>query len=367
MTMTSPIYLTDRSAAEVDDRCGMEYWWNRIAEGGGVVRKTVPEALAVGAAVHEDMEVIATLEDISPAALASYCDSLLVHLTEEDRLDTKRMESLYRRLGWFVSWGLFKEPSIRAEWDTIAVETELILDRSPLWLQVKPDRLLRKKSDHNFVKYMEYKSARSCNSNWLESWKYSIQLHSSLKAIQEELGKSIQYAQIIGLQKGTVSSADGRLVHPYVYGYYNRSSNEWEHRYEKARTSVWEPMPVWEFESKDGTALVNWVTRCGQSVADTQFPSTPPIFLNEKILNEWVTRRTYRLRVIEEVKDECLTDESKRAIFFEKRTKNCRPAFGEACQYLPLCWNAFRGRNPLGTAEFIKRTPHHDLEEIGID
>lgn len=359
--------ITDRSAAETDDTCGMKFWWNRIAEDGGIVPRAEPEALAVGAAIHEDFAFLAQMDDLSEDNLARYADSLLTSLTDDDKLDQRRMEILYRRIGWFIAWALFKEPGIRENWENVAVEGELILDRSPLWLQVTPDRLLRNRHDPLLVKYLEYKSCLSASKKWLDSWRYAIQIHSSLKAVQEEIGESIRYATVVGLVKGSYSFADDRLMHPYVWAWQNQSSAEWEHRYDKARTNQWLPMPVWEFGSKDGRAIVEWVKRCGALVADQQFPSTAPIFLDERMLDEWITRRTYRLRMIEEVKDECAKDPSTRAIYFEARTKNCRPPFGDSCPYIPLCWNAERARSPLASGDFIKRTPHHDLESIGID
>lgn len=357
------IYLTDRSAAETDDLCGMKFFWNRIAEDGGIVPSVEPEALAVGSVIHEDFALLAQMEDISPASLQAVIDGLLANLTEDDRLDQKRMEILYRRLGWFAGWGLFKEPQIRAEWDTVSIENELILDRTPLWVQVTPDRLLKHRTIPDLLKYMEYKSALSASSKWLQSWRYQIQIHTSLKAVEEEFKLKPKYAQVVGLVKGNYSYSDSRLTHPYVWGYYNATSKEWTHDYDKARGALWEKMPVWEFPE----GVVEWVQRCGVDVANNMFPSTAPIFLDERMLNNWILRRTARERQIRVVKDICKTNAETREIYFESRTSKCRPAFGEPCPYIPLCWNAERARNPLGTGDFIKRTPHHDLEAIGIE
>jgi hypothetical protein len=355
--------LTDRSAAETDDTCGMKMWWNRIAEGGGIVPVAEPEALAVGAAIHEDMAFLAELEDITPASLQSVIAKLLFNLTEGERQDQHRMEVLYRRLGWFAAWGLFKEPMIRQHWVNKSIEKELILDRSPLWVQVTPDRLLQRKDDPSVVKYMEYKSALSASKKWLQSWPFQIQIHTSLKAVQEEFGDSIKYAQVVGLMKGYYSQSDNRLVHPYVWAYYNEKTKEWTHDYEKARGMAWTPMPVWEYPG----GVVEWVQRCGSVVADNQFPQTAPIFLNERMLDIWIRRRLAREQQIALVKDVCLKSTEIRDVYFEMRTSKCRPAYGEMCPYVPLCWSAERQKNPLATGDFVKRTPHHDLEAIGVE
>jgi hypothetical protein len=356
------IYLTDRSAAETDDLCGMKFWWNRLSEGGGIVPRETPEALAVGAAIHDDFALLAEMPDISPAALQETVDALLAGLSDDDRLDQKRMEILYRRLGWFAGWGLYKEPQIRKGWENVSIEQELILDRDPLWVQVTPDRLLRNKELPDVFKYMEYKSALSASKKWLDSWRYQIQLHTSLKAVEEESGIAPKFAQVIGLIKGNYSYSDNRLTHPYVWGYYNSTTKSWTHEYEKARSAAWEKMPVWEYPG----GVVEWAQRCGQDTANDQFPSTAPIFLDERMLNNWIRRRTAREQQVAIVKEAARESPELREVYFESRTSKCRPAYGETCPYLPLCWNAERAKNPLATGDFVKRTPHHDLEAIGV-
>lgn len=363
------IYLTDRSAVETDDQCGMKFWWNRLAEGTGVVPVANAEALAVGAQIHEDMALVAELEDLTPASLDAIVQGILSKLTDEDKQNQHAMELLYRRIGWFTAWALFKEPEIRAKWQNTRIEGELILDRSPLWVQVTPDRLMVERSPlletgtSRKVKYLEYKTTISASKKWTESWRYAIQLHTSLAAVQEEFGQPITYGQVVGLLKGSYSLSDNRLTHPYVWGYYNASSGQWTHDYSKSRSAAWTARPVWEYEG----GVVKWVQSCGQAVADNQFPTSPPIFLDQRMLNQWIRRRIAREQQINAVKEICLKNSEIRDIYFESRTNRCKPAFGDHCPYLSLCWNAERGNDPLGTGDFVPRVPHHDLESIGVD
>jgi len=48
---------------------------------------------------------------------------------------------------------------------------------------------------------------------------------------------------------------------------------------------------------------------------------------------------------------------------FEQRTSKCRPAFGDQCPYLPLCWNVSMQDNPLAKG-FVPRVPHHEVEIV---
>jgi hypothetical protein len=354
------IYLTNRTASETDDTCGMKYWWSQLEGGKGIVPLHEAEALMVGRDVHEDLSAIAVAPDISVAALDEVTTDMIVHAPIGDKKDIHKMELLYRRLGWMVAFALYIEPKIRDKWDNVAVEDELILDRDPLWVAVTPDRVLRHKQGKYLV-YREYKSTISASSKWLESWKYQIQLHIGIKATEEEFvrsgkGEKIAYGQIMGLMKG--SEREGRLVHPYVWAYHNSQTGAWTHDYTKARGGNWDHRPIWEYPN----GIVEWVSRLGEEHAVMQFPHTAPIHMNEMMLNAWTNRRLAREVEVAQVKEQCKTDHEARMIFFEPRTKNCRPAFGDPCPYIGPCWNASIQADPMRTGDFITRQPHHEVE-----
>jgi hypothetical protein len=359
---SSIIYLTNRSAVETDDRCGMAYWWNQEEGNTGIVPKEEAAALAVGREIHEDIEVISKMDDLSPYHLESLIENILSTVPEEVKGNQRKLERLYRRLGWIAAWVLYMEPGLREKYEDISVEGELILDRDPLWVAVTPDRVMRHKKD-NYLIYLEYKSTITASNKWLASWKYAIQLHLGIKAIEEEfvrrgVGEKITHAQIVGFLKGDDSK--GFLHHPYVWGYKNTETGKWTHEYSKARGASWTAAPVWEYP--DG--IVKWVQSLGEEIGRQQFPFSPPVMLDERMLNSWVSRRLSREIEIEAVREECREDWDSRVVYFEPRTRNCRPAFGDPCPYLGPCWNASIQRNPLATGDFIRRNPHHEMEII---
>jgi hypothetical protein len=180
-------------------------------------------------------------------------------------------------------------------------------------------------------------------------------MHIGIAAAQEEIEQKVSFGQVMGLMKGYYS--DGRLHHPYVWGYYNHREDKWSHEYQRGMD--WVPMPVWEYKG----GLIEWVKRCGEEVAAGQFPLSPPIFLNHRMLDEWVQRRLRRQRQIRNVKAVCQQDLAKRAIHFERITRSCRPPFGDPCPYLLACHNASVESNPTGTGQYVPRTPHHDINE----
>ncbi len=356
------IYLTDRSAVETDDKCGMRFWFNRKEQGIGIVPALQPLALAVGSATHEDLRTVAEMPDLEVPTIQAALDAIGAAVSADDRDTQAAMEILYRRLGWLAAMALYIEPDLRREYANVSTEAELILDRSPLQVAVTPDRVLRHRSRGRLV-YREYKTTITAGKKWLDSWKYAIQLHIGLAAVSEELGERCAYAQIVALMKGYYSKTDHHLVHPYVWGYYNKATDQWTHEYDKARSAAWTPMPVWEYPG----GVIEWVQRCGEDVARAQFPATEPVFYNERMLNDWVARRIYREKILAETLEVCYSDESQRNLFYERRQGQCKPPFGDACPYLSACWNAEIGRDPLRNGEYVTRTPHHEVEILGVE
>lgn len=351
------IYLVDRSGVETDDTCGMKYWWNRLEGKKGIVRKEEEFYFLIGRETHEDLAHIAQAEDISPSALSAMVDEIIGDLNEEDRSKQKEMEVLYRRLGWMVAFALYVEPRIRARYETIQIEGELILDRSPLWVAVTPDRVLRDRGDGALV-YKEYKTTISASQKWANSWPYQIQPHIGMKAIEEELKQKVRFTQIVGLMKGDIR--DGKLRHPYVWAWRNSETGHWTHDYNQARSSAWESCPVWLYPG----GIVEWVERCGEEVGQAQFPHSAPVFLNERMLSDWFERVLHRQEEIEAVREACQNEWEWRIRYFPQRTSKCRPAWGEACPYLEPCWIATIGEQPLESGLFKERVPHHEAEII---
>lgn len=356
------ILLDDRSGAELDDKCGQAYFWNRKFGGIGIVPKEESKHLTVGALTHEDMHMAATMEDISETKIKAIVDGILDGLTAGEQELQQRMEMLYRRLGWFIAWLLFMEPAVRETYETITTEAEMVLDRDPLWVSVTPDRIVRHRSSGH-LEYWEYKTTISASTKWMMSWVYKIQLHLGIAVVQEELEKPVKHAHVIGLMKGT-EDYNGNLRHPYVYAYHNTETQEWTHDYQKARSAAWTKRGVWFYP--DG--LVAWVKKLGSEVALAQFPMSPPVALNADMLNEWTFRRKMRLMRINRAPEHGGNlQEKMHWVTFEKKQNQCRPPFGDQCPYLQACWNAEIGKDPIGSGIYVKRQPHHQLEIIGVE
>src|SRR6267142_6777627 len=137
--------MTDVSKVETDQTCGMRFWMNNFEGGQGILNRDSIIPTLLDAEIHNDLRTLAEMENISPLAIQQVIDDTLLHLTDEDKLDVRKMELLYRRLGWFAAFACFIEPEIRVEYHTLTLDPVMVLDRDPLFVLSYPDRLLQRK------------------------------------------------------------------------------------------------------------------------------------------------------------------------------------------------------------------------------
>ena len=337
----------------------MKRWWYKHEGGGGIVPVEEAAWFQEGRDYHEDFAAIAE----APDSLILVRAKELIEAVEERihaNFNQPLQEALTRRAGWLAANALYIEPAYRAEYETVAIEHELVLERGQLWIAVTPDRLGRRRSDSRLV-YRDYKGVGGWGpgKSWMDHWPYAIQMHTVLKAIEEEFKEVPAFGQIMGLLKG--QNRDGKLRHPYVWAYSNADFSEWEIDYYAAKRKGLTLAPVWEYPQ----GIFAWVERLGAEVAKEQFPFSAPIYLDERKLDELIASRTRREKTVSVIEKSCHTNKTLRAIYFEPRFSQCLPDFGASCPYLAACHNATINDNPLKSGLFAPRVPHHELEIIG--
>lgn len=342
------IYLTDRTTIETDWSCGMKLWWYKYEGGKGLSPTKEAAYFLDGRDLHEDAHGLAEQGGDYQDWARSRCDEILSTAKQGDH-DQVRLEAASRRAGWLAANALYIEPGIRLEFENLSLETEIVLDRDPLWIATTPDRVLRRRSNGALV-IRDYKSFASR----FPVWDYAAQLQILIKAVEEEYDSPVDYAQIMGFQKG--DNRYGRLSHPYTWAYTIDGTSGWQHRYKYGLTHT----PVWEYPS----GIFNWVESLGKEVAEEVFPFSRPIFLNERLLDDLIRARTKREQELYVIKEACQDDRDLRAAYFEPRYSACRPLFGSPCAYLEACHNAVVNADPIGSGLYTERTPHHELELI---
>jgi hypothetical protein len=349
--MSKTIWLLDRSAGDLDDKCGMAFYWSRLYKCKGIATKTVNDNLLTGTEIHDDLANIGEATDPLEEA-RKLADEILDVIGPDSPTLVK--EHAYRRAGWALAFAKWIEPMLRKDWDNVGIESELILDRSPLWVPVQPDRVLKHKTQ-KVLRYLEFKSTKFANNQWMNSWQKAIQLHVGLKAASEELGEEVNYANILGLMKG--EERDGLLRHPYIWGYRNTDTEEWTHDYNKARGMKWILEPIWRYPG----GLEKWVDFLGEGIGKSMFPMSQPVMFNEELFESWVTRKKSRMEQVSRTVDLCADNKELRQIIFEQRQQQCTPAFGTPCEFNGACWNKSINSDPLGHG-YVERIPHHDVE-----
>lgn len=345
---TEDILLDDRSGMEQDWKCGMSYYWNRVHNGTGIVPAEEADYFIVGRNIHEDFDYLARMPELSEEALWSYAAGLI-----PDTTDQMALEVAHRRAGWFLAYGLYIEPLIREEWENVSVESEIILDRTPLWMCVTPDRILRNRNTGELV-YEEYKSTKFNNKGWHDYWPHAVQLHLGLLAVEEELGLPLAYGRIRGLEKGY--DKDGKLRHPYTYAYWSEKTDLWQVEYKWGLTL----RPVWEYPG----GILEWVKFCGEQVALEMFPVSRPIFLNRRIIDPMIERRIIRMQEIRNFKDGSMGPDVPVTSIFEQRFTQCSPVIGAPCAYLAACHNGEVNADPIASGVYVPRVPHHEIEVV---
>jgi len=340
--MKSETHYVDRTGIEVDWLCGMKYWWNRVEGVRGVVPANQPAYFADGQDVHADLALVG--KGVS-------ADEVIANIPAPSSPNQDVWEAYARRIGWVKGVDMFIEPATRERYNTIHIEDEIVLDRSPLAVGVTPDRVLEAKDGSGLV-YREYKSVRYATPAWVAHWPYAIQVHLGILALEEELKRPIKMGQVLGLAKG--QEREGRLRHPYVWAYYK--NGEWSPDY----TYGWDLAPVWEREG----GVSKWVVEQGEMLWRRNATWSAPIYLDRRLVEALIARRVVRQKEIEDNKEASRLSWGTRIQHFEQRFTECRPTIGDACPYLSACHNATVQDNILATGEYVPRTPHHELELI---
>lgn len=336
--------VTHRTGIVTDQECGMKRWWLLEEGGAGIVPVKAPSYFQQGIDIHEDLACLARGQDL---------ESILDDLGEimPDPLDQVKMEVWSRRVGWITAFAKFIWPVLMADFEVVWAEKELALEYGQLWVANTADLLLRHRKE-GWLLLIDYKTVGLLGKGWMAHWRYAIQVHINIRAVEHELNERVRYGQIIGLSKGREDG--GKLRHPYTWAYVR--NDQWSTQYHPAA----ELRPIWDHPA--GPA--GWAESLGPEVASSVFPFSAPIPLDNRLLDILLAVRLRREREVMRWRQKCQTDPIMRAMIFEPRFERCMPTMGEPCGYLEACHNAEINSDPIGSGLFVKRESHHELERM---
>lgn len=368
MTSSSPLILWDRSRATTDWQCPRKRYWGYEYDGQGLRSEEEGLNLFLGGVFHDGFAAIATLHTAGEAVDINLI-STLAGKQVLDALSTSPEKLLFAQEQSCMIEGLLRGfyrhqwPKLLEKYPVILfVEKEIAYIHNGLMLMSKPDLLLAT-SDGSETVYVEYKSTNSKREEWIAGWETAVQLHSTVRAVKQTLGIEVNSVIVQGLYKGYVSY--GKQSSVFCYAYKRNSSppfnrEEVSYEYKPGMKRV----PVWELEG----GVKAWVTGMPEEILAANFPQTPPIFVNDYLIDRFFAQREIReveINIASRLlcspdKNPGDSDGNQRLLdrVFPQRFDQCR-AWNRDCEFLRLCHS--RVDNPLQSG-YIYRVPHHQPE-----
>jgi hypothetical protein len=353
--MSTIIRLWDRSRRTTDWKCPRARYWNYEYKGRGITKATTSYELFVGIVMHDALGEIAKLtkvgEPVPISEIAEYASNAIFESLVKDGEDYAR-EQASLMAGMIL--GLFKHI-----WPRIVTpETKILLVEQELNLELGDSQIFMAKPDlvtelEGIVTYWEYKTTKSKKDDWISSWDTAIQLHSTVKAIKQEAGIDVDQVVVQGIYKGYESY--GKQSSPFCYAYklngnppFTRDQVLYEYKPGSRR------VPVWDLPG----GIEKWVSDMPETVLANQFPQTPPIFVNDDLVEKFFKQAVAREQ---EIVDWMPFDGSEPDLdkVFPQRFDQCKPAYGRECEFRRICHGEVQ--EPLAEG-FVWREPHHELE-----
>lgn len=368
-----PLRFVDRSRTTTDWTCPRKRFYNYDFNGRGIVKDELALELFLGIAAHDAIASIALDHQLGSVNIDVIATTIQKQVFEalsagEDSFEANQfaveqaalMEGLIRGYYRHVWPRLLRQyPNI------IAVEQETLFSISDrLKFMCKADLLLGDTEGESH--YIEFKTTSSKSDPWINQWNTAVQLHSTVKAIEQTLGQAPLDVTVIGLYKGFVSY--GKQNSPLIYCYMkggNPPFSKGEIRYEYA--AGFKRTPVWTLPG----GVKKWVEEMPENILNDQFPMTPPIFVNDDLVKDFFDQRETREKEIElalGLMDGAEPDETKPImnVAFPQRFDQCDPGFGQKrrpCDFKILCHGHVE--DPLSQG-YKYRVPHHlpELEQF---
>lgn len=358
MNLSNGIILTDRSRTTEDWKCKRKRWWAYEFAGIGLTSEVLKLELFLGTILHDGLAAIAVQHpDVDINKIAELAHDTVFQTLAEDGDEESAHEQACLVEGLLRGFYKHAWPRLMAQFPRIvAVEQEMVYDVDErLRFMSRPDLLLEDAEGQLW--YIEYKSTSSKKDQWINSWSYAIQVHSSVKAIEQTLGRPVAGVIVQGLYKGYESY--GKLSSPFCYAYkrngnppFTKDAIAFEYTKGMFRT------PIWELAGGVGQAI----EAMPEHILSEQFPCSPPIFVKDEMVETFFRQLALREAEIELAKNfMASTEEGLGAldVTFPQNFEACNPGWGKPCEFLALCHS---GKGDPFTRGYQERVPHHQEE-----
>ncbi len=360
--MANKLYFFSHSRAEADSYCKRKRFLGSEWGGTGLEPTLGGWDLKFGNIIHSALDALAGSGAVNFDAVRTQTyETALTYLNPDQAKDYATLaEGMLRGFAKNV-WPLWMK-----DYDVVETENLRRWEVEPDHIfRFKQDILLKAKETANLV-YVDYKTTSSDSPQWMASWTKSPQLHSSMYALRQGYGIEVNHAFVQGLYKGYKDRKNNRLSSIFCRGWVNREypmSPQYSYTYQ--RSKGWEPFFTFdEFDDLSG-----WIGNMPPEILAEQFPRTGPIYPRADVGEIYFRQQMFREREVRaalelmEAEQEDQGDDFIRNMMdsmFPQDFHKCTPPYGFSCEFESICWTPWIANDPLGSGQFIQRTPQQE-------
>jgi len=362
MSETKPLRLFSYTRASSDEECRRKRYLSR--EWGGTGLQCIRDAwpLLHGNLVHKALEDYAKTSTVDFTALRATVRQAALD-SGMDQIAARDWAALVEgQVRGFIRsvW-----PLLMAEYDLVEAEKWIELDcPGGFKFRARQDLLLKSKFDGHYC-MVDYKNTSSTKPQWIASWGRSVQMHSSLYAINHSADIHVERCIVIGLSKGYKDEKLNTQRSIFNYGWVNREFGMVpQYSYEYQRSRGWELFST----AEEFSDLEEWVAKMPKELLSQQFPQTAPIMYREDIASEWFAQQLIREAEVanasEALQKATTVDDIKGILraHYKQNFSHCKPAYGYGCEFEELCWIPHIEADPVGSGLFKRYISELEVE-----
>lgn len=370
----------DQTYVDCPYKAYLEYYYG----GKGIVRGGLDIYQATGTLTHEILHrVMVFAKDVHRAPDKDQLRNICTEAKEQYRvevlargfdevsgeLELEMARQMALAEGLAMVWTLKRLPLLLEEYRIVATEEEHEVSLGDgLVLMSRPDGVLERLSDGEYLAGPEFKTTGWMSTDYIEQWRFATQILSHTIDVEATCGKKPVGVQMEFLYKGGKRRAeDGTYTYysPLVRAY--RMKNEfggWEYGFDSAlgRKRDWEAFEPYVM------GMDAWINHLPDEEVEKMLFSTV-IYRDDRELERWKRQMMVRQSGVRDAVKE-LTQGHMTAEAADNVMAKVFPArldhfcfsnmYHKKCSYLDVCFN--RIDDPIGSGAFVERTPHHSGE-----
>lgn len=382
--MSERLWKFSRSHDQCYIDCPRKAYLTYYYGGTGIVRKGLDIYMETGSLTHAMLNGVllfakatgsvpgdAEMDEICSGAIGEYKKSILEkgfdEFSGELELEMTRQAALAE--GLTRAWTLIRLPYFLENYEIVSVEEEheVPFGEGQVLLS-RLDGVLKRKSDGELFVGPEFKTTGWMSDDYIESFRYSTQTLSQGLDVLHTQGQLPAGVMMEFLYKGMKKKdTNGEYVYysPLVRAY--RMVDEFggeTYGFDSSlgRKKDWKPFDTFTM------GMGNWIPQIPLEILQNILFNTT-VYRSEKELDEWKLQCRIRQAFIQhgivKLSEEHPTleaaDELMATYFPARLDQFCYSnQYKKKCPYLDICYHSID--DPIGSGQYVERTPHHEGE-----